>query len=73
MLDPLVEKMTAHDPAQRPTAQEALHEWQAVQENTAMLTSGWRLQPVDEGILVGAVHDTLHPVSADRCFGENHG
>lgn len=72
MLDPLVEKMTARDPALRPTAEEALREWQAVQENTPMLTSVWRLQPVDEGTLVGAVRDTLHPVSVDRCSGDNH-
>ncbi len=66
MLDPLVKKMTALDPAKRPTAQEALREWQVVQESTSMLTSGWRLQPVDEDTLVGAVRDLIHLVRIDR-------
>ncbi len=43
-LAPLVERMVADDPSQRPTAYDALQEWDNIRSQIGILAKAWRLR-----------------------------
>lgn len=59
MLDSLVEKMTARDPGQRPSAQEALRVLDRIQSSTTPLIRNSRLRPMNEGLLGWAFNSAI--------------
>ncbi|TFY74874.1 hypothetical protein EWM64_g9137 [Hericium alpestre] len=56
-LAPMIDCMTRDDPAQRPTAAEALRQWTAIRKRISMLSLLWRLKRRNEGRIASIVAD----------------
>ncbi|TFY75607.1 hypothetical protein EWM64_g8404 [Hericium alpestre] len=56
-LAPLIESMTREDPAQRPTAAEALRQWTAIRKRISIFSLLWRLKRRNEGRIASVVAD----------------
>ncbi|KAJ3015694.1 hypothetical protein NUW54_g170 [Trametes sanguinea] len=55
MLAPLVREMTAKEPVDRPSAEEAWRKFHEIRQGVSFLQSSWRLRPRDEPLPVTAV------------------
>lgn len=56
---PLVQRMTALDPEQRPTAGDALREWREIRGTISTIKNEWRPRPRDEDPLSQVVLDVI--------------
>ncbi|KAH9918122.1 uncharacterized protein B0H18DRAFT_1123164 [Fomitopsis serialis] len=56
-LTPLVKSMTQPDPASRPSAQQALAQWQSIRDSLTFWTRRWRLKPRTDPLLTEVVCD----------------
>ena len=63
MLRPLVNRMINEDPAQRPSAAEALAEFTKIRQGVGVVQNLWRARKRSEPFVVGAVLDTWSLVS----------
>lgn len=57
---PLIQRMTQHDPASRPNAQEALQQWQSIRRTIFRFHRQWRLQSRSDNWLVTLIRDAIH-------------
>ena len=56
---PLIEKMISLEPSSRPSAEEALEQWQAIRESIWMLRREWRPRPRKEHPIGSFVFDAI--------------
>ena len=65
MLVPLVVRMTAHDPLDRPSAAEALQHFNDLMQSVWTLHRLWRPYPREESVIVRPTADAIHWVCCD--------
>lgn len=56
---PLIARMTQRSPTDRPTAEQALQQWEGIRQGLAKSTFRWRLSPKSEPPLERVLNDTV--------------
>ncbi|KAI0054727.1 hypothetical protein BV25DRAFT_1895581 [Artomyces pyxidatus] len=59
-LRPIIDSMVQDDPARRPTAEEALAQWQSIRRNVSTLHRVWRLRRREEPGLASIIRDIIY-------------
>ena len=70
MLSPLVFHMTQHDPAQRPSAVEALELFKEISQGVWTVHRLWRARLRDESLVESSIFDTVSLVCHNFLSGE---